>query len=277
MKWQEAANQFLGSVSPVSTLNFVRSAAPRAVNPIDHFIERRRSLLSFLSANLQTYPDYLGGYILVALISETEEYVKSVLAGILSICPTSKRKASSATVSFASVSWGGIEGLPRSLFDHKSLADADSIKKSLATIGCDVKAGSSIATPLQEYDHLCELRHAVVHTGSFVTGKNAVVLDLPSNSSGFRVFVDIPQIQEAAHIVSSLVYAINSELFELVCGRWAVEWRRSGSWNTKREKQLFARIWQLFVSQHEPGRDRAGSLMSKTICRNRILSQFGIR
>ena len=276
MKWREAPNLQIGSLAPVSAATYLERFCPVTVPPIDLFISGRYELLTV--ARVLDVPTCakVGPLLLVGLISESENYLRDVISRILSICPISRKAASSKTLSYGSVFWAGAKTTGRAIFDHQSLADRKSIKEALGLLGYTIREGSALEGPMNEFDKLCELRHAIVHTSRIISGKNATTLELSPCSDGFRVEVDSAKLENAALVASAFVYTVNSELFAHLSKRWAIDWRRSPSWIPSDENKLFARIWSTLVSKSEPFVDSNGASLTPAKVQKLIKAEFRV-
>lgn len=276
MNWRDAPNLQIGSLAPVCATTFVERIAPMKAPPIDHFISGRGELLMVARGLDSATCAKVAPLMLVGIISEAENYLREVISRILSICPISRKTAASKSLSYGSVFWAGARTTGRAIFDHQSLADRKSIKDALTLVGYTIRDSSPLEVPLNEFDKLCELRHAIVHTSRIISGKNATSLEFAPCSDGFRVAVDSAKLEDAALVASSLVYTINSELFAHLSRRWAIEWRRSPSWRPSDEKRLFGQIWSVLVSKSEPFIDSNGLKISQTKARRLIKAEFRV-
>lgn len=274
MKWRDAPNLQIGSLAPLSVTAYVERIYPINAPPIDLFISGRHELLTVARGLDGTTCAKVGPLMLVGIISESENYLREVISRILSICPISRKAAASKSLSYGSVFWAGARTTGRAIFDHQSLADRKSIKDALSLVGYTIRDGSPLEAPLNEFDKLCELRHAIVHTSRIISGKNATALELAPCSDGFQVAVDSAKLEDAALVASSFVYTVNSELFAHLSKRWAIEWRRSPSWIPSNENRLFGQIWSTLVSKSEPFVNSNGVKLTPAKVRKMIKDEF---
>lgn len=276
-KWRDVVNQSLGAVRIENIQSFLSEASRSDLSPIDLFIKNRRALLSLSNRLTPVDLELIGPQILVSIISQTETYIRNIVAGTLVICPVSQKLIATRQVSAGSVSWRGVDNLGLSILEHISLADQESIKKACSLIGCNISSASSPITPiLVEFDKICELRHAAVHSSCIISGKGAVYLELSRTGSQLQLNIDKNQLESAASIASSLVYTINSEFFALLSKRWAVDWRASPSWQPLREKKIFRAIWDLFFSTYENRLRDVDYPKSSHECSKLIKMEYGI-
>lgn len=129
---------------------------------------------------------------------------------------------------------------------------------------------------LDEFDKLCQMRHAIVHSSRILAGKNAVRLNVPPNNQKVLVNTGYAQLQECASICTSCVMALNLKLFEEMMTRWAINWRKIDDfWNIIDENHYFTGIWDVFSSEIDRA-DAQLAEMTKTKCKNAVKKEFHV-
>ncbi len=129
---------------------------------------------------------------------------------------------------------------------------------------------------LDEFDKLCQIRHAIVHSSRILAGKNAVRLNIPPSSQKVLVKTGYAQLQECASICTSCVMTMNLKLFEEMITRWAIHWRKTDDfWNSIDENHSFTGIWDVFSSEIDRT-DVQLAEMAKTKCKNAVKKEFHI-
>ncbi len=129
---------------------------------------------------------------------------------------------------------------------------------------------------LDEFDKLCQIRHAIVHSSRILAGKNAVRLNIPPSSQKVLVKTGYAQLQECASICTSCVMTMNLKLFEEMITRWAIHWRKIDDfWNSIDENHSFTDIWDVFSSEIDRT-DAQLAEMTKTKCKNAVKKEFHI-
>jgi hypothetical protein len=274
--WSECANEQLGSTGIANISSCIAPSTLSSLAPIDSFYGSLTALLAASSANALATNPILGPLITIGIISATEDNVRDTLAGILKVCPLARKKAADQAVNFGSVLWHGQAEIERGAFERTSFADADQIAKvSRAFIGYEMWAGP-LATHLRYFSTVCELRHCIVHSGGFIQGKNALALELAPSGDRLVVSIGYAGVQEIAAVCAGMVRAFNTELFKAIASRWAIDWRRTVSWDPPSENKLFSTIWDLFHSETDSAAGRIALELSKVRCRNNVKAEFGI-
>lgn len=205
------------------------------------------------------------------MISLTENYFREILAGIISICPKAKQKSASKSLNLATA-WIGFGEMEKGAFENTSFSDPKTVKKSLSElIGVNVSNSNQISTPLDEFGKLCELRHAIVHSAGLLAGKNAVKLELPNSRNSVKIKVGYSELQEAAEVCTSLVCAVNIELFINISTKWLNEWPRTPAYRDQNVNALFKKVWELFYSIFDERNGLISDSLTQIKTRNQIV------
>lgn len=277
MSWRDSINQVIGSARIADITTFSQTVGSLTDNPIDRFYSHSRTLNAIGNlTSLSSHPE-LGALLFLGHISATENYLREIFAFVLRSCGIAKRAATDNGVKWGSVLWHRTGVLEMAAFEHLSFAGETEIKKACRTfLGFPISDASPLATPLSEFDRLCELRHSVVHSNGYIAGKNAIALSLPPVAGLLKVRIDYPQLQEAAWICTSLVTSFNTELFALMAERWARDWRRLADWDLTREIHLFADIFTQFRSSIDQGSNNIPDPLPLDQCRDEVMRAFGL-
>lgn len=211
---------------------------------------------------VQNYGDDVVGLLFVGLISSTENYFRDILGFVLTICPIAQKGSTEEKVQLGSLLWAEGSLQNRSAFEFQAFSSEDNVRKAFAKFASyQIRKNGTFDLMLHEYDQLCELRHAVVHSGHIVAGKNAIKLDLKKSSKPLKVKLGYTELQAAGSVCTALVQAANTELFEELSTRWARSWRQLPSWVPADEVKLLRKIRTEFLSK----RDKANkSILGET-------------
>jgi len=244
----------------------------QTASAIDAFYEATAPIVT--RVNPQFFLDYgedAGGLMFVGLISATENYFRDVLGFILTVCPKAQSSAAEEKVQLGSLLWAENDLRNRSAFEFIAFSSAENIKKAISRFAChNIRGGGSFDSTLREYDKLCELRHAIVHSNHLVAGKNAIKLGLRRTSSPVKVRLGYAGLQAAGTVCTSLVQSANVELFEVITTRWATEWRHSASWDPSADRALLRRVRSGFVSR----RDRRNSSIVRPLTDAQLFAEL---
>ncbi len=254
MTWKNSASMSIGvSVMPAID-TFVLEKNPSKRSPIDDFYSSTGDILAKITPTfVSTYGEDITGLLLVGFISATENYFRDILGEILETCPIARNHSSDEKVQLGSLLWGSGELHNRSAFEFMAFSSAKNVRETFNKFTNHVVVqGGEWHQMLIEYDKLCEFRHAVVHSGHMIAGKNALKLNLRFSKKELKLSLDYGRLQSAGRICTALVQSANNELFEMMVERWAVKWRQLPSWSTQQEL-LIRRIYDTFHSK----RDRA--------------------
>ena len=253
MSWQNSVCFYGGVVLSPDVNTLVSPHVATHSSALDAFYEATSSALTRIGPDYFTnYGKEVSGLLLVGLISATENYFRDVISFILEVCPSSRAKSVEEKVQLGSLLWSKDILKNRSALEFTAFSSSDNIRKTLDKFtGIKVKDTSDFNKMLDEYDKLCELRHAVVHSGHLVAGKNAIRLGLKEVSTPLRINFGYAEIQVAGSICTALVQAANNDLFEALATRWATSWRAFPSWDPAKESQILDAIHKFFLSQRD--------------------------
>jgi len=274
MDWKKLISQSVGSEHLGSLSSFVQDRADSGSAPIDDFYNDVRSIL-VLSTPSMAGSDWQGSMQAVAIISITENYFRSVLGKMITICPLSKKKAADNPINFGSVLWHPSGSMERGAFEHISFSESKKIiEVTKKYIDVDINAGD-LRPILIEFNKVCELRHGIVHSARILAGKNALILDLPSSIKDQFITIGYGQLQNIASICTTLVVSYNQKLFEVMAQRWATSWR-SSSWSTEIENVNFKKIWAVFYSKVDEANGAIPQTGTWIKCRNLIKTEYNL-
>lgn len=266
------ARDFVCDVPTTVAISNINSyVTPHAVlNPISQFNATKLDIIRAGSKLDPPENGIVGRLLIVGAVSAFENYCRGILSGCLILCPISQARSSEKNVTLGGAIWHGPSGnFNRSAFEHKSFADTKELKNAFREfVGFEM--GSSVFSDLlTAFEVVMQLRHAIVHADGILPGRNAVKLEILRSSPELKITISEARLQECLLVLTSLVLAINRELFETMCRRWSVEWRLRSDWQPQSTSRLLSSIFSLFV-------DRAynQSLKNRRLWRTRSLEQL---
>lgn len=273
MDWKKLISQRVGREQLPNVSTFVSHQPIAHISPIDVFYQESREILSTTPTTLDPLR-WTGASNLVALVSLTENYFRSILGEILKICYITKKNASENSINFGSVLWHPI--IERGAFEHISFSDSKKIIETTRKfVGVELN-NSDLIPILNEFSKVCELRHGIVHSGRIMAGKNALILDYPSSKDLIKISIGYGQLQSVAAVCTTLVVAYNQKMFELLCTRWATLWRQTTFWDPNQENELIKKIWNIFYSRIDSNDGTIEEKGSWIRCRNLLKAEFNL-
>jgi len=243
-------------------------------SPIDSFYKETKSIITSIETDKLDSDDWFGAILLVAIMSNTENYFREIFSRIINICPVSQKHSANNTVNFGSVLWHPITDVERGAFEGTSFASSAELCKSCNKfLGIDLKSiGSEV---LKEYQKVCELRHGIVHSGRTLAGKNGIKLMLSPCDGISKIKINYLNLQEVIAVCTALIISSNQVLFNELCKRWATTWRDKDVWTTGDELK-FKCIWELFYSKIDADNNTIQNPMSWVVFRNIIRREYNI-
>lgn len=273
MDWRKLITQPVGPEQLAAISTFITTKPITKKSSIDIFYEESRAILMTTPTTVDAEA-WIGCANVVALVSLTENYFRSILGDILNLCDITKKNAADNNINFGSVLWHPDQFITRGAFEHISFSDSKKIVEvTRKYIGSELNDLNPI---LSEFAKVCELRHGIVHSGRYMAGKNALLLDIPSSSNLIKISIGYGQLQSIAAICTALVVSYNNKMFEVLCKRWATSWRQSPSWNPALEDQYIENIWDIFFSKVDKSDKTITERGSWKTCRNLIKKEYNI-
>lgn len=276
INWKDCINKSAGSERVQDIHAYLKQGISVYKAPIDEFyIEIKRIIRYCSDIQVLEENDFLGPLLYVGIISRTENYVRDILVECIKICPICKSEIANRTVSLGSMMWQKNGEFEKGIFENISFSDASAIKKELRyCLHIDIKETDLLGKILDEFDKLCQMRHAIVHSSRFLAGKNAIQLNISSYNEKLSIKVGYAQLQECASICTAVVMTFNLKLFEEMVYRWAVKWRNIDDfWMAEKENEYFSKIWDIFSSVIDREDPRLAE-MTKIKCRNAIKKEY---
>ena len=276
INWKECVNKSAGNERVEDIQSYLTIDMPVYKAPIDEFYVEVKKIVMY-SSNIQMLEEneFLGSLLYVGIISKTENYIREILTECIKICPICKRETANRSVSFGSMMWQRSGEFEKGIFENISFSDSSAIKKELKNcLKVDINKNELLSELLDEFDKLCQMRHAIVHSSRVLAGKNAIQLNIPPSVDKLSIRVGYAQLQECASICTACVMTFNLKLFEVMGHRWAIDWRRlTDFWDEEKEDEYFSKIWDIFSSVID--RNEADlAEMTKAECINAIKIEY---
>ncbi len=274
--WREAVNQSILSAKIDDITQYVTPASSsRIQSPIDAFYMATQEVLKVVRPKfLHEYPS-MGPLLLVGLVSSSENYFRDLLTRIIRICPIAQAASSEQTIKLGSVIWHREGQVERGAFEDISFANAENIRSTCRKfLKYELKKNDIITELFQEFEKVCELRHGIVHSNSLMASKNAIKLQITATAHALKITVGYEQLQECGLICTMLVAGFNTEMFEEMAKRWAIDWPKLPSWNPAQADALFEQIWTTFYSKVDEQNSSILSPLTMLQCKDRIKREF---
>lgn len=276
--WQGASCQSPWDVRALDYASFVQDKDIVPESPIDNFYKSSREFITLSTPELLSQNRKLGGLLLVGLISTTENYFREVFSHIIQICPCSQRASADASVKLGSMLWHKDKPLSRGAFEHLSFADGKAISTACKKyLDIELKKNDPLSPQplIEEFDRLCNLRHGIVHSDSFLPGNNALALSFNQNN-GSCIEIDQQMLHAAAEVCLALVVAFNKFLFVRISERWARVWGNHFPNYLESRNKHFKAFWIIFRSQYDSANGSLEGDCGMVRCRNLIMKEHGM-
>lgn len=275
--WKECINEQLSSSGISDITKYVKSATISTSAPIDRFYSSLQKYLTLGNiAALQASPN-LGPLVAVGVVAATEDYFRGVFSELLVICPNSRRKSASQAINLGSVLWHRGNVVERAAFERTAFSNPAAISEVLNKFfDYPIDKISPLKGQLDAFHDVCELRHCVVHSSGYIQGKNAVALEIAATGSDLEIDIGYAEVQEIAEVCAGMIRTFNTNMFAIMCERWATSWRNTPFWNTANENALFNTLWKIFYSDIDAKRNALNPVFGPVKCRNEIKREYGL-
>lgn len=276
INWKDCVNKSAGNERIQNIQSYLTKEIISYKAPIDKFYAEVKKIIIYSSdIRMLEENDFLGPLLYVGIISRTENYIREILAECIKFCPICKSETANRNVSLGSIMWQKNGEFENGIFENISFSDSSAIKKELKNcLRVDINKNDLLNEILDEFDKLCQMRHAIVHSSRVLAGKNAIQLNIPPSNEKLSIRVGYAQLQECASICTACVMAFNLKLFKVMGHRWAVDWRHlTNFWDTEKEDEYFSRIWDVFSSKIDR-HDSDLAEMTKAGCINAIKREY---
>lgn len=156
---------------------------------------------------------------LLGLVSLTENYFRIILSDVLRLCPASHELCAKMDVKFSSAHYYSTGSISRSLVDGCVFSNSSTISDETKRLtGLNVLDSESVKNALAEFQKVCILRHAAVHSFGRIGGKNAMDLGLRQKVN-VMVSPSYEAFDEICGICQNLVRSYNSFMWKACLSR----------------------------------------------------------
>lgn len=202
-----------------------------SISPIDEFYINQKSFIKLGTAEALSRNDALGRLLLLGIVSATETYFRNILSGLVYICPLAHVHAYVQQLSFGSVDYYLKRDLGLALLENHSLLSTKEITSQTQRIlSLEIKSDASLLAAVNEFDKLCNLRHAAVHSHGALAPINVQKLGLSSATGRLSLSIDLDGFQEATEICLNVVRAYNRFVYRETVERWISNGVLTGTW-----------------------------------------------
>jgi len=186
---------------------------------IDEYEENSKKFI-VLAATADNNNDKLQIRLLVlGLVSSCEYYFRRILSEAVSICPTSRNVCTKYDITYAAATYFSEKNIGLALTDSSVFSGSNNIiSETKRLTELNVRDSASLLAALEEYQKVCIIRHATVHSYGFIGGKNFTDLKI-KNTGHYEVALTFEAFQEIADVCLNLVRAYNGQMWISIISR----------------------------------------------------------
>lgn len=225
------------------------TTAATPLNPaIDEYEETSKKLIVLAGQADAQGNKFQVRLLLLGLVSSCEYYFRRVLSETVSSCPISRAHCSRHDVKYSAATYFAARNIGLALTDDAVFSGAHNIETETKRLtGISVSDSTSLKEALSEYQKVCVIRHASVHSYGLLGGKNFSELDIDSTGN-CEVALTSKSFQEIADVCLNLVRAYNRQLWTTLVSR--MNSRGNLKFNdSEKDRDLFFKIASVFWSQ----------------------------
>lgn len=224
-------------------------------SPIDSFYDSQTLLVRAAAAIDQAGFDadimgLVAGQLFLGYVSATELYLRQMVATLVTICPVTRRLNSDQTLAFGAIDFYDRSDLAMALTEQVSFTEAGKIRNQLKTrLGIDVQGKDSLERAIDDFETVCHLRHALVHSHGRMNSRNAAQFLATTTAKDSRARFDIAGLDDAASVSVNLVREVNLEVLRHVVWTWIQSGELDG--DRRRTRRKLARLLRAVASSRD--------------------------
>jgi hypothetical protein len=235
------------ALTPLSTQSiFDKHHKRHTYSPLDQFFDQTKKL--HILVDPSKFNSDLANLIVLGYISAVESYLRAISRQIIILDEESMKLASQKDVLFGSAIHSEISMLPEILFEKTSMAS----KHMIITItkeyfGIKGHLPNDLNTILDEFDHICQIRHCIIHRFSMLSSHAAMKLGIKLHKDLIEkpLMLDYRNLQEIFSILDLTVRSYHNFLFTSIIERFAKE---KFTWDYRKDKAIFKKYFKIFTS-----------------------------
>lgn len=201
-------------------------SGPDKSSPIDAFYESQTLLVRAAAAIDSAGWDsdvtgLVAGQLFLGYVSATELYLRQTVATLVAICPVTRRLNGDQALSFGAIDFYDRNDLAMALTEQVSFTEAGKIGNQLKMrLGIDVQGKTSLERAIADFETVCQLRHALVHSHGRMNSRNASQFLTTAKAKDSQTRFDIKTLDDAASVSVNLVREVNLEVLRHVVWTW---------------------------------------------------------
>jgi len=196
-----------------------------ALSPIDEFYIKHEGLTALSGLMDQALrPELvsvLSDQLLLGYVSATELYFRRLLAVSARLCPEIRLHVADVEIPFGALDFYPRDQIEYALTEKITLTEQGKVRNLLESrFGIPVSKLQNLQRAIEQFEKLCHLRHALVHSSGVVNSRNAHSLGHVGSRAICKVRLDVAELQLAASVCMDLVRTVNDETAKHVLWTW---------------------------------------------------------
>lgn len=246
-----ASSSNVGSGTLTRLANQAISAArsdPQELSSIDRAFSALLVVTRLTADSSANWEPQHGLILSSSAVAVAEDYFRSILTEVVHTCVYCAARVEPIETRMEFVFTGSISDAVRGILHKESFSSSATIKAWAGKIaGANFASYASLNVALEEFERVCHIRHSAVHSGGYISARNAAVLGVPAGT--WISFSSPDAIYEIISVVTATLRSFNQSLFEVLLGRWIDEGKLVGNWVD--DKGQFSSLWCTFRSERD--------------------------
>jgi hypothetical protein len=215
------------------------------LSAIDQFYQQRIVALSLGTTGSLAASDSMRPLALIPLFAAAEMYFRQFIARAIDVCPVCSEQAGTQQVALGAFALLDRQERAFAIAEHQGLtSDGEIARRTVRTLDVDTNRFASLKEAIREFESLCHLRHAIVHTGGELMYLNRRQLGI-KQSGRIRIGLSLPEFQSVTLKVSNVVRSYNLNVGTELALRWFRLGQVGAKWSTDRRRfqKLIDILW----------------------------------
>lgn len=220
-------------------------------SPLSEFLKRLESI-NRLAPKPTEFNPFQAQLVLLGVVAAVESYLRTLFRRLIVVDSACQAAVHDEDVSFGAAMYLSKELLPEAILERVSFVNKHAIESTLRDL-LAVKGNlpPAVATAIDDYARVCQLRHCAVHRFGKLGARNAIALGLTEHKDLMEkpLKLDYEALQNGIAIATGLVKALNNFLFNEILSRVPRD-KWTGIYS--KDRAFFLDIYNLFSDKVSP-------------------------
>lgn len=206
----------------------------------------------------------LAGQILLGYVSATELFLRETISVMAIVCPYTRKLNQDQMIRFGALDYYDRNNIGYAISERVSFSESGMIRKHLSErLGLQTNISSSLGRAIEDFERLCQVRHALIHSHGVVNSSNASALLRTEIGKSQKVTLDEQGLQWAASVAVNLSREVTAELYRSTIWKWVMTGYLQGN---SRDRRRISRLVQRISSSFDAGQAQSLEQFTTAAC-----------